>query len=112
MELWCLKAAFSFIDLSFSRRVISNLDNDTLLYVFGDHGMTQNGDHGGDSENEITSALFFHSRKNVFQEKVCDLGNFYKPKYLHQNYVKLVQGNSSMYGRVLYNYKLICNYKS
>ncbi|XP_050520153.1 GPI ethanolamine phosphate transferase 3 [Daktulosphaira vitifoliae] len=29
-----------------------------ILFVFGDHGMTSNGDHGGESENEITSALF------------------------------------------------------
>lgn len=32
-----------------------------LLLVFGDHGMTKTGDHGGDSPDEITAALFAYS---------------------------------------------------
>ena len=52
------------------RDVINNLDNDTLLYVFGDHGMTQHGDHGGDSENETTAALFVYSKKDIFLDVV------------------------------------------
>jgi hypothetical protein len=27
--------------------VISRMDSDTTLLVFGDHGMTQDGNHGG-----------------------------------------------------------------
>ena len=36
-----------------SRNVTRSLSDDTLLLVFGDHGMTKNGDHGGDSMDEL-----------------------------------------------------------
>src|ERR1700679_2961727 len=35
-----------------------NQNDDTVLFVFGDHGMTKTGDHGGDTDNEVSSALF------------------------------------------------------
>ena len=41
--------------------VIKNLPSDTFLMVFGDHGMTNDGDHGGDSENEVNAGLFVYS---------------------------------------------------
>ena len=56
--------------ICFCRDVVDSLDNDTLLYVFGDHGMTQYGDHGGDSENETTAALFVYSKRNIFSPQV------------------------------------------
>jgi len=43
-------------------RVARELDDDTLLFVLGDHGMTAEGDHGGDSHLETEAALFVHSR--------------------------------------------------
>ncbi|XP_023226180.1 GPI ethanolamine phosphate transferase 3-like isoform X1 [Centruroides sculpturatus] len=55
------------------RDVIQNMKNDTILFVFGDHGMTRTGDHGGDSEDEIYSALFIYNpalnNKNIFNEE-------------------------------------------
>ena len=42
------------------------LDNDTILMVFGDHGMTRSGDHGGDSEDELQAGLFVYSRTKLF----------------------------------------------
>eukprot|EP00794_Sanderia_malayensis_P010169 gene10169-11208_t len=36
---------------------LDNLDNDTIMYVFGDHGMTQGGDHGGESDEETVAAM-------------------------------------------------------
>lgn len=42
-------------------QVIAGMDNDTLLFVLGDHGMTQTGDHGGDSKEEVEAALFVYS---------------------------------------------------
>lgn len=42
-------------------QVIAGMDNDTLLLVLGDHGMTQTGDHGGDSREEVEAALFVYS---------------------------------------------------
>ncbi|XP_067933838.1 GPI ethanolamine phosphate transferase 3-like [Watersipora subatra] len=51
------------------RSVVENLDNDTILIVLGDHGMTKTGDHGGDSQSEVNSALLLHSmRPKVWSE--------------------------------------------
>lgn len=48
------------------RGLIERLENDTLLVVAGDHGMTMNGDHGGDSELEVSAALFLYSPTALF----------------------------------------------
>ncbi|XP_056402961.1 GPI ethanolamine phosphate transferase 3 isoform X2 [Hyla sarda] len=48
--------------------LIEHLDDKTLLVVAGDHGMTDTGDHGGDSENEVTAALFLYSKAPVFPD--------------------------------------------
>lgn len=45
------------------RSVIETLDEDTVLFVMGDHGMTRTGDHGGDSDDEVDAALFVYSPK-------------------------------------------------
>ena len=51
-------------------RLISELDDpDTLLIVLGDHGMTDEGDHGGESQAESTTALFFYSPRSLFEHK-------------------------------------------
>lgn len=41
--------------------VVDRLDEDTLLVVLGDHGMTETGDHGGDSRDELEAALWVYS---------------------------------------------------
>jgi len=38
--------------------VITRMDNYTTLIVFGDHGMTQDGNHGGGSLLELSTVLF------------------------------------------------------
>lgn len=38
------------------------LDDKTVLFVMGDHGMTRTGDHGGDSHDELDAALFVYSK--------------------------------------------------
>ncbi|XP_059089555.1 GPI ethanolamine phosphate transferase 3-like [Tigriopus californicus] len=48
-------------------RVIDSIGNDTILFVMGDHGMTASGDHGGDSSDELSAALFAYSPKFNFQ---------------------------------------------
>lgn len=48
------------------RGIVERLENDTLLVVIGDHGMTKSGDHGGDSELEISAALFLYSPTALF----------------------------------------------
>lgn len=39
------------------------MDSDTTLLVFGDHGMTSDGNHGGGSLEELRSVLFAYSKK-------------------------------------------------
>ena len=43
--------------------VINTMKNDTLLIVCSDHGMTESGNHGGSSLDEIESVLFLFSKK-------------------------------------------------
>ncbi|KAL3125906.1 hypothetical protein niasHT_009435 [Heterodera trifolii] len=44
------------------RNVTSKMSDDAVLFVLGDHGMTQTGDHGGDSPAEITTALLVYAK--------------------------------------------------
>ena len=46
--------------------MISEVDNETVLLVFGDHGMTKTGDHGGDSTDEVHAGLFVYSSTKRF----------------------------------------------
>lgn len=43
--------------------VIARMDNQTTLIVFGDHGMTQDGNHGGGSELELRTVLFAYQKE-------------------------------------------------
>jgi len=49
---------------------METLDDDTVLLVMGDHGMTRTGDHGGDSDDEVDAALFVYSARPV---ATCDM---------------------------------------
>lgn len=44
---------------------MQNLQEDTILFVMGDHGMTRTGDHGGDSQSELDAALFVYSPAQI-----------------------------------------------
>jgi GPI ethanolamine phosphate transferase 3 subunit O len=50
------------------RRVLAGARPDDLVLVLGDHGMTARGNHGGDSREETTAALFAFSEAHV----ACD----------------------------------------
>lgn len=54
---------------TFIRKIIEKLDDDTLLLVFGDHGMTDDGNHGGTSRKETNSALFAYSKRPFYYRK-------------------------------------------
>ena len=45
------------------KNTIEKMDNDTVLLIFGDHGMTDGGTHGGSSDKEIRSALLSYSKR-------------------------------------------------
>ena len=43
-------------------QIIEKMDDQTTLLVFGDHGMTPGGNHGGMTELEMRSALFAYQK--------------------------------------------------
>eukprot|EP01130_Rhizamoeba_saxonica_P008080 TRINITY_DN3265_c0_g2_i1.p1 TRINITY_DN3265_c0_g2~~TRINITY_DN3265_c0_g2_i1.p1 ORF type:complete len:891 (+),score=110.64 TRINITY_DN3265_c0_g2_i1:3-2675(+) len=45
--------------------VIDEIDDETILFVLGDHGMTTDGNHGGASDLETEAALFVYSKKET-----------------------------------------------
>lgn len=46
-------------------QVVAKMQEDTLLVVVGDHGMTDRGDHGGDSREEVDAALWVYSKASA-----------------------------------------------
>ncbi|XP_055626304.1 GPI ethanolamine phosphate transferase 3 [Toxorhynchites rutilus septentrionalis] len=44
------------------RNVTDQMDDETTLIVIGDHGMTQTGDHGGESAEEVNALFFMYSK--------------------------------------------------
>jgi phosphatidylinositol glycan class O len=46
----------------FLKKLVENLDDQTLLVLIGDHGMDSKGDHGGDSFLEVSTALWIYSK--------------------------------------------------
>lgn len=49
-----------------SNEIVPLVDNDTILFIFGDHGMTSTGDHGGETEMETSAALIVYSARTLF----------------------------------------------
>ena len=47
---------------------MEDMERDTVLFVFGDHGMTSTGDHGGESPDEVGAALFIYSPSQLVEE--------------------------------------------
>lgn len=50
------------------KKTVEELDDDTLLITFSDHGMTSLGDHGGDSKEETEGMIWFYSKKGLLSE--------------------------------------------
>lgn len=48
------------------KKLSQTIDDDTMLLVMGDHGMTATGDHGGDSADETEALLFAYSKQKPF----------------------------------------------
>lgn len=44
------------------------MDNDTILMVVGDHGMSSDGNHGGDSPKEISSTIYAINKAYKFHK--------------------------------------------
>jgi phosphatidylinositol glycan class O len=54
------------------QHIFDTMDNDTIVFVLGDHGMDEKGDHGGDSELETTTTMFVHSKNPLTSIKSMD----------------------------------------
>ncbi|KAG5312944.1 PIGO transferase, partial [Acromyrmex insinuator] len=57
------------------KEIIASLEKDMILFVVGDHGMTETGDHGGDSSNEVEAAMFVYSTTPLLKGFVINDGN-------------------------------------
>jgi phosphatidylinositol glycan class O len=57
------------------KSVIDKIDDDTMLIVAGDHGMTITGDHGGSSDDETEALLFAYMKGRKFLPKSLDENN-------------------------------------
>ena len=57
------------------KEVINAMDNNTVLLINGDHGMTLEGNHGGDSPKE-TRTVFFAYTKSGFPMLKSKSSNF------------------------------------
>ena len=60
------------------KETVEKMPNDCVLFVMGDHGMTESGDHGGDSENELNAAMFIYSHR--WKEPIISEQSFNKSK--------------------------------
>jgi hypothetical protein len=83
--------------------VIASMDNSTILFVFGDHGSTNDGNHGGATEEEVNAALFIysHTRINNYHVNVLKLSCIYLLDFLQEYFpnrfstnTKSTSGNS------------------
>ncbi|KAJ5809733.1 uncharacterized protein N7503_001951 [Penicillium pulvis] len=66
------------------------IHENTLFVLTGDHGMTENGNHGGDTAAEIASALVFISPKFRSLEKALPVPPPYISKYTYYSVVDQV----------------------
>ena len=62
---------------SLAAKVIKTLPDDALFVMFGDHGMTDDGNHGGATKEETDSGIFFYS-KTPFQKDGDSMPPFVK----------------------------------
>ena len=53
--------------------MVTATDSDTIVFVFGDHGMTPTGDHGGETPLETDAALLVYTPRPLFDPKQVSL---------------------------------------
>lgn len=72
-------------------KVMRQISDDTLLVVFGDHGMDKTGNHGGESDDEVEAALFMYSKKKHFKPFNHMNENVYDISKMGKNYRRVNQ---------------------
>lgn len=51
--------------------VAEELPPDTLLVVLGDHGMTEDGNHGGASDDEVSAGMMLHYKRSTSRKELA-----------------------------------------
>ncbi|ORX46080.1 alkaline phosphatase-like protein [Hesseltinella vesiculosa] len=69
-------------------RIVSHVDKDTLLIVIGDHGMSTEGDHGGESIEELMSGLLLYSGQPL---RMTSTPDDHTSAFLHQLVARVYQ---------------------
>lgn len=64
----------------------NSMDDDTLLIVTSDHGVTDSGAHGGTSRYEMASVCGFYSKKPLFDLQEIGKSCFYNKKFVERFY--------------------------
>ena len=67
------------------------MDDETVLLVCGDHGMTDDGNHGGASQNELRSILFAYTKRG-FPMKRFDFSNEIDRKVKQLDLAAIISG--------------------
>ena len=47
---------------AYLKDILAKLDDDTVVLLYGDHGMTNDGNHGGGTENELKTVFFAYTK--------------------------------------------------
>ena len=69
--------------------VISKMDNSTILFVMGDHGMSEDGNHGGATNDETKTILFAYSQKN-FSKFIKNFGDQIKKNPRNEDNIEII----------------------
>ncbi|CAD8058288.1 unnamed protein product [Paramecium sonneborni] len=70
--------------------IYNQMDNNTILFVVGDHGMSQDGNHGGDSSYEISSTIYainkqYKFNKNLFKQSIINDRQYLNQQFIDRN---------------------------
>lgn len=56
--------------------IVDALEDDMMLIIVGDHGMTESGDHGGESADEVEAAMFVYSKLPLIPSSFVEATDF------------------------------------
>ena len=77
--------------LSTTLEVMDESDSCHLTFIFGDHGMTEDGNHGGGTDNEVNAALFAHFSPACHDENASNMDLMPGSKYIQDAFQSIHQ---------------------
>lgn len=86
-------------------RLYEQMDEDTLLVVTSDHGITDQGSHGGSSNTEMASFCGFYSKRKGFFKDETDF-NVYNNDFIDKFY-EIKKNSETDWIKEQYPYKII-----